>query len=110
MPEPVVTALINAGILGPILIAVGWYVLQLQRKLDDAQGKRVEDAQRVAEQLLELNDRWAEVVGEQANAFQEQKHLIQGVSELLKELRSALRPPAVYPVPAAPPPRDPGGT
>lgn len=90
MPEAVVNALINAGILGPILIASGWYVLHLQRKLSESQEKRVEDAQKVASQLLELNDRWAEVVSEQTEAANEQKHLIESVRELLRDLKSTL--------------------
>lgn len=108
MPDSVVNALVNAGILGPIIIAAGWYVLHLQRKLSESQEKRVVDAQKVAAQLLDLNDRWAEVVGEQVGAIEEQKRLIEGVRVLLVDVKEVLRHRPVYPVPAAPP-RIPGG-
>lgn len=102
MPESVVNALVNAGILGPILIAAGWYVLHLQRKLSESQEKRVEDAQKVAVQLLELNDQWAGVVAEQVAAQEEQKRLVEGVRNLLGDVKGALQSRPGYPVPAAP--------
>lgn len=90
MPEAVINALINAGILGPILIAAGWYVLHLQRKLTESQEKRVEDAQKVAGQLLELNDRWAEIFSEQSAADEDQKRLLESLREMLREVKGAL--------------------
>jgi hypothetical protein len=103
MPDSVVSALINAGILGPVLAAVGWYVLRLQRDLATSQEKRVEDAQRVATQLLELNDQWSETVSDQTHAFEQQRNLIVRVHELLGDLKDALRSRPAYPVPAARP-------
>ncbi len=102
MPDSVISALINAGVLGPVLIAVGWYVLRLQRELRVTQEKRVEDAQRVATQLLDLNDRWSEVVAEQTHAFEQQQQLIVRVHELLADLKDALRTRPAYAVPTAP--------
>ncbi len=109
MPPAVINALVNAGILGPILLAVGWYVLRLQRQLTEAHAKtteahekRVDDAQRVATQLLELNDRWAQIVAAQVAASEEQQRLIEGVKSILVDVKTALLARPVYPVPVAP--------
>lgn len=93
MPEPVVTALLNAGILGPILIAIGWYTLRLQSQLKDSQEKRVEDAQRVVEQMLQLNDRWNESIGELTGSFNELSELLVRLRETLREMHDHLRRP-----------------
>lgn len=100
MPEAVTTALINAGILGPVLIAVGWYTLGLQRQLRESQEKRVEDAQRVVTQLLELNDRW--------NAsFMVSTASEERLNESLLRLHEALREIRMYGVGARPAPPSP---
>ena len=91
MPDAVTAALLNAGILGPVVIAVGWYTLRLQTQLKDSQEKRVEDAQRVVSQLLELNDRWNQAIGEQMTAFDAQRELIERVHETLRDVRDHLR-------------------
>lgn len=87
MPEPVITALINAGILGPILIAVGWYTLRLQSQLRDSQEKRVDDAQKVVAKLLDLNDRWNASFNQATSSQEELRELLLRLHETLKELR-----------------------
>lgn len=88
MPEAVVSALINAGILGPVLLAVGWYTLRLQAQLRESQEKRVEDAQKVVSQLLELNDRWNASIGHATASTDELRDSLERLHEALKELRT----------------------
>jgi len=92
----VTTALINAGILGPILIAVGWYTLRLQGQLKDSQEKRVEDAQKVVAQLLELNDRWNAALVQATASNESLGESLTRLHEALRELRDLFRtlPPA----------------
>lgn len=56
MPEVVVNALIQAGILGPIVAACGIHILRLQRDLHAAHEKRVTDAQNTLDRVLALVD------------------------------------------------------
>ena len=93
MPEAVLNALLQAGILGPVVICVGWYTLRLQRELKESPEKRVGDAQHVVTQLLELNDRWNEVIQKQATGFDEQKDLIQRIHETMRDLERYMRAP-----------------
>ena len=87
VPEAVTTALINAGVLGPILIAVGWYTLRLQSQLRESQEKRVEDAQKVVNQLLELNDRWNSALVQATAANEALGESLMRLHEALRELR-----------------------
>jgi hypothetical protein len=54
VPQEVVSSLIQAGVLGPILVACGWYVLRLQRELREVHGARTADAQAVTDRVLAL--------------------------------------------------------
>lgn len=89
MSDAVITALVNAGILGPVLVAVGWYTLRLQGQLKESQEKRVEDAQRVVSQLLDLNDRWNASFNQAAASTDELRDLVARVHDTLRDLRSA---------------------
>jgi hypothetical protein len=57
----VVSGLIEAGIFGPILVAVGWYVLRLQRELRETADGRVGDAKEVTDRVLALQQSQHEV-------------------------------------------------
>jgi hypothetical protein len=104
MPDAVISALVNAGILGPVLIALGVYVLRrdaahekaiaahekahaaLQAKLDEAQGKRVDDAQKVAGVLLELNDRWQKLLADSVRTSKDANLTMERIRETLDKV------------------------
>jgi hypothetical protein len=111
MPDVVVNALVNAGILGPVLAGLAWYVLRrdvvhakavedMQKKLDEAhtkaseaQNKRVEDAQKVAGVLLELNDRWQRVLTDSVRTSNEANATMERIRETLDKVWDRLHLP-----------------
>jgi hypothetical protein len=104
MPDVVVNALVNAGILGPVLAAIGFYVIrrdrehaavvaELQRKLDDAHNKRVEDAQRITSTLLEHNERWQRVMAESVRTAGEANQTMERIRETLDKVWDRLHLP-----------------
>jgi Skp family chaperone for outer membrane proteins len=63
VPQAVFDVLTQMGLPGIVIISLGWWInrqdtriLQLQGKLDELQSKRVEDAQKMAGEALELSD------------------------------------------------------
>lgn len=111
MSDAVISALLNAGILGPVLICMGWYVLKRdaenQKKLDEAlqrelaaniraleaQQKRVEDAQAVAGTLLALNDRWQGVINEVVRTTGATNQTMERIRETLDKVWDRLHLP-----------------
>lgn len=89
--DAVTTALLNAGILGPILLSVAWYVLRLETRLRETQGelrevseKRVADAQAVTTTVLALADRMNEDSQENSTSLQK---MAQSIDTLVDEIR-----------------------
>lgn len=91
MPEAVATALLNAGILGPIVIAVGYYVLKLHDDLRNLNEKRVADAQAVTQKLLELADRINEDGREQGQINVQVLRAVEDMQALLRETQRGPR-------------------
>jgi hypothetical protein len=54
-------ALINASILGPVLVFAGWLVLWLLRKLVEVQDARVADQKAVVDRVVMVVQKHAEV-------------------------------------------------
>jgi hypothetical protein len=72
MPEAA-TELLKVAIFGPIVVVLGWYVLRLHRDLRDAQEKRTLDAQKVADTLVVLTNKWNETVNTLGTAVRDLK-------------------------------------
>lgn len=77
----------TGGVLAPILVLFGWYILQkdkrereLHMKLMEVQEKRIADAQMVANRVMEISDQWAAT-------FQENTRAIDEVRALISQLR-----------------------
>lgn len=73
----------NAGILGPIVIFFGWYILlkdrqikSLQAELKEANLARVKDAQGQVAELMALNDKWVSALNANTGVLTEIKTLI----------------------------------
>jgi hypothetical protein len=58
MESDIASTLIQAGPLGAIILALGVAYWRQGNELRSTQDKRVEDAQKVADTLLDLNDKW----------------------------------------------------
>lgn len=63
-------------ILGPVVVGVAIFAARVQKRLDEVQAARVEDAKKVTSTLLDLTERWHGVIGE--------------LSQTVRELRAAL--------------------
>lgn len=97
MEDAVHELLRNAGILGPIVIFFGWYILlkdrqikDLQNQLKEANEARVKDAQGQVAELMGLNDKWVAALNANTVVLQEIKTLI----AVLRSKRSGSEPPA----------------
>lgn len=73
----------NAGILGPIVIFFGWYILLKDRQIKDlmaqlkeANDARVKDAQGQVAELMGLNDKWVSALNANTVVLSEIKTLI----------------------------------
>lgn len=69
MSESVTTALLNYGLLGPVLIACALYVLRLHKELRESQEARVKDAQAVIDRILGVAERYSDVSAEIAKSL-----------------------------------------
>jgi hypothetical protein len=61
MSSQVLDALVNLGILGPILALFGWYIWRLHTDLRRSEEQRVAEAMAVRELLLTLTSKWHEL-------------------------------------------------
>ena len=95
MPEAVVTALVQAGVLGPVLILVAGYVIRrdtahatevasLRSELRASQECRVNDAHLVADRIVALVEKQHEVLGDQTKILDRQGMLLQRVADRLE--------------------------
>ena len=102
MDEATISALVNLGTLGPVLVAVGWYVIRreaehkaersaLQEQLSQLQEKRTEDAKAVVSTVLELTQRQTEVSQELGTALSQNTASVARLEESVRELTARRR-------------------
>lgn len=84
MPESVFLELSKHGILGIILIPVGWYVWQMHKDRRVAETARVTDAQAVVDKLIAINEKWQQ-------AFFTNVETLKTTVETLQQVRAALK-------------------
>jgi len=97
MEEALEKFLETAGILGPIVVFLGWYVWtkdkqikELLEKLEKNHEARTRDAQEVQDALLKFNTTWSEALNANTAAMGEIKTLL----VILRE-RTSRRPPPI---------------
>ncbi len=83
----------NAGILGPIIIFLGWYIwakdkqIKVKDKVIEAvQEARVQDAKSVNEALMELNDKWLNALNANTTATSELKTVMTLIRETMQRV------------------------
>ena len=88
MQEAVQELLRNAGILGPIVIFFGWYILlkdrqlkEMRQELKEANESRVKDAQGQVAELMSLNDKWVTALNANTVVLQEIKTIFAIIRE-----------------------------
>jgi hypothetical protein len=73
----IASSLIQAGPLGAIILALGIAYWRQGTELRATQDKRVEDAKKVADTLLDLNDKWNATVVSLTAAVNELKTAVE---------------------------------
>jgi hypothetical protein len=76
MDAGAVDALLSAGPLGAVIILLGYALVKVSSALKEVQDARVEDAKKVSQTLLDLNDKWVEAIGALTDAVKELKTAI----------------------------------
>lgn len=94
MPEAVVTALVQFGMLGPIVVLLAWYIIRrdtrhdayidatrvelaaVRAELKETQDKRVADMKDIAEKVLNGAEKTNDVLSDLAGAIREQRVLL----------------------------------
>ena len=69
--DTAVESIASHGILGAFCVILGVAVWRIYVQLQAVQASRVEDAQKVTETLLKLNDQWSSTVNELGTAVRE---------------------------------------
>ena len=89
----------NAGILGPIIIFLGWYIwakdkqIKLKDKvIETVQEARVQDAKSVNEAMMELNDKWLTALNANTTATSELKTVMTLIRETMQRVSGRPRP------------------
>ncbi len=90
MDEAVNEFLRNAGILGPIIIFLGWYIWAKDKQIkvkdkviETVQESRVQDAKTVNAALMELNDKWLNALNANTSATNELKTVMTLIRETM---------------------------
>lgn len=80
--------LLQAGILGPVLVLMSYYIWQLTKQTHAIQEKRVAENAEALKTVARMSDRWSAALmantrALEANrkAFEDLKHTIQSLSE-----------------------------
>jgi len=72
---------LKLGILGPILVGLAIYAWTLHKELRKAEQARVTDAQAVTATLLELNQKWAELITNTTQCLNAQRDILERIEE-----------------------------
>lgn len=98
MDEAVGKFLEHAGVMGPIVIFLGWYIwakdkqIKAQHKqIIDLQENRINDAKGVNDGQMKLNDKWMEVLQSNTTALNEMRTVLTLIRE--DRARQSRRPP-----------------
>jgi len=91
MSDTLINALVNAGILGPILVALAIAYVKLQRNTAEIQEKRVKDSQEVVNTVLKLVDDQNTVTSELSAALDKYAESARKNTEMLIGIREHIR-------------------
>lgn len=93
MPTEVVTELIRLGILGPILIALGWFCWQQHKTIEGLHKARTEETRQFVDRLFALNTAWQDALKVQSTLMTDTvgtlimvKGTLADVNDTLKEV------------------------
>lgn len=91
MSDSLIATLLQLGALGPVLVAVGWYVLKLQRELKEVHEARTTDAQAVTDRVLALASENNAIGAAQAQTQEGTRLALQALADRTERLEDAVR-------------------
>lgn len=83
--DRVIDALINAGVLGPVLFLVGWVYVRQQKMKDEIQEKRVEDAQNVVDTLQQMQRDYVSQIQALTSAIQSNTAVMESIRDAIRD-------------------------
>ncbi len=86
LPQEVITALVNLGVLGPFLGAAIWYITRLQKDLKEIQDKRIKDAQEVVDRILDLAEQHNNTTNQLQLVLQQHAATLREIKEVIKDI------------------------
>lgn len=85
MPAQVLNELLRLGVLGPVLIALGYAYYHQMKKLEASQEARIAEAKATTQLLLKVNDQVVKAVSEMTTVLTKQS---ESDAVVVKELKS----------------------
>lgn len=101
VPASVWGPILEYGLLGSLFVLLLWYSYKTTKALNktlerrttdvqDAADKRTEDAQKVTEQLLDLNNKWNETINQQVIVVKAQTEAFREIKSVLDKMRDKM--------------------
>lgn len=91
MPTEVLTELLKLGILGPIVIAMGWFVLRQQKTIEKQHNEHITATQQHLERLLQLNQAWQAVLTTNSQLLVDTVSALGSVQETIQDVDATLK-------------------
>lgn len=91
MPTEVLTELIRVGILGPIVVAVGWFCWQQHKTIEALHQTRAAETQQFVDRLFALNTAWQNVLAANSNLLSDTVTTLDSVRTTLQDVNDTLK-------------------
>lgn len=91
MPPEVLTELMKLSILGPILVAVGWFCWQQHKTIQALHAEQNLSNQQYLDRLLKLNDAWQGVLSANSELLSSTVVTLGSVRETLQSVNDTLK-------------------
>jgi len=91
VPTEVLTELLKLGILGPIVIAMGWFVLRQQKIIEKQHTDHIATTTQHLDRLLQLNQAWQGVLNANSQLLSDTVSALGSVQETLQDVDATLK-------------------
>jgi chromosome condensin MukBEF complex kleisin-like MukF subunit len=91
VPTEVLTELLKLGILGPIVVSIGWFCWQQHKTIEKLHTSQALATQQHIDRLLQLNTAWQEVLSANAELLSSTVTTLGSVRETLQNVNDTLK-------------------